>query len=182
MHASEFSADPTRLAVAGDSSGGNFAVALCLMARDLNGPKIDLQVLINPNPDLSCNGTLERQDDALDTIRWQAIQYLADPADANHPYVSPLLASDLSHLPAAVVLLGETDELREAGQRYADRLHSANVPVLVYCQPGVGHLAGHGARASLQARESLDVAVMALQEAFSAKKVMDNMDLEDDID
>jgi acetyl esterase len=165
-HGSEFSADVSRLAIVGDSAGGCMTAALCLMARDRQGPKIDLQVLINPVTDLTCQGTLERQNDALDVIRWQALQYVSDPKDANHCYVSPFIAGDLSHLPAAVVLLAEKDPLREDGQRYADRLLSAGVPTFVYCQKELGHLAGHGARASTQARESLDVAIDALKKSF----------------
>lgn len=161
-HAVEFSADASRLAIVGDSAGGNMAAALCLMARDRQGPKAHLQVLINPAPDLTCDGTLKRQRNGLDTLRWQAVQYLSDPNDANNPYVSPLLAKDLSGLPSAVVVLAEKDNLRKAGQKYGDRLLAAGVPTLIFCQPGVGHLAGHAARASLLARASLDVAVAAL--------------------
>ena len=84
-----------------------------------------------------------------------------------HPYVSPLTAKNLSHLPPAVVILAEKDDLRAAGQKYGDRLISASVPTQVYCQMGTNHLAGDGARASLSARESLDVAVTALQNSFS---------------
>ena len=143
------------------------AAALCLMARDRLGPNIKLQVLINPAPDLTCNGTLLRQDDSLDLLRWQAVQYVSDPNDTNNPYVSPLVASDLRGLPAAVVILAEQDDLRDAGQKYADRLQVAGVPTNVYCQLGINHLAGHGAKASPYARESLDIAVTALQKAFS---------------
>lgn len=156
-----------KIAVVGDSAGGNMAAALCLMARDRSGPKIDLQVLINPAPDLTCNGTIQRQNDALDTLRWQAFQYLSDPNDANNPYVSPLVAEDLSNLPQALVILAELDDLREAGQKYADRLHASGVPTQVYCQQGSNHLAGYGAKASPQARESLEVAVAALKQKFT---------------
>ena len=68
-HGNEFSANPSKLAIVGDSAGGNMAAALCLMVRDLQGPKINLQVLINPAPDLRCNGTITRQDDSLDILR-----------------------------------------------------------------------------------------------------------------
>ncbi len=163
----EFSAKATKIAVVGDSAGGNMAAALCLMARDRSGPKIDLQVLINPAPDLTCNGTIERKDDALDILRWQAFQYVSNPADINNPYVSPSAATELGGLPAAVVLLAEKDDLHDAGQKYADRLHAAGVPTFVYCQQGIGHLAGDGAKASLRAQESLDVAITALQKIFS---------------
>jgi len=141
-----------------------------IMSIEAPTPSVgDLQVLINPAPDLTCNGTLERKDDGLDILRWQAIQYLTNPNEASNPYVSPLKATDLTRLPAALVLLAEKDDLREAGQQYADRLVLANVPTQVYCQMGTNHLAGHGARASLQARESLDVAVKAIKEAFKEK-------------
>lgn len=163
----EFSPDFSRLAVVGDSAGGNIAAALCLMVRDQSGPKIDLQVLINPAPDLTCNGTMIRQNDALDMLRWQVLQYLSYSKEMNHPYVSPLVAEDLSNLPTAVVILAEKDDLREAGQKYADKLCASGVPTYVYCQQGVNHLAGDGARASFIARESLDVAVAALQRTFS---------------
>ncbi len=165
-HAREYSMDLSRLAVVGDSSGGNMSAALCLMARDRKGPKIHLQVLINPATDLTCNGTLQRQNDALDILRWQAVQYLSDLSDADNAYVSPLSAPDLGHLPPAVVILAEKDDLRESGQKYAERLISAGIPTLIYTQKDTNHLAGHGARASQQAKESLDVAVKALREAF----------------
>ena len=166
---SEFALDTARIAVVGDSAGGNMAAALCLMARDRSGPKINLQVLINPAPDLTCQGTIERQDDSQDMLRWQAVQYVSDPNDIHNPYVSPSIASDLNDLPTAVVILAEQDDLREAGQKYADRLKIAGVPTYTYCQLGINHLAGHGARASLLARESLDVAVDAIKKVFIDK-------------
>jgi acetyl esterase len=167
QHAEEMRAHPSKLAVIGDSAGGNMTAALCLMARDRKGPKISAQVMINPAPDLTCNGTLERKGDSLDSLRWQAINYLSDPRDAYHPYASPLVAAtDLCNLPAATLILAEQDELRDSGQHYADRLKEAGIPTYVYCQNDIGHLAGHGARASEYAKKSLDVAVIALRHAF----------------
>lgn len=145
---------PSKIIVVGDSAGGNLAAALCLLARDRSGPRIDLQVLINPATDLT---------DPNEEVRWQAAQYLPHPSDAKKGYASPLLAPNLKGLPPALVILAEHDDLREMGQKYADRLVAADVPTQVYCQKGIGHLAGHGARASLQARESLDVAVTAIK-------------------
>lgn len=170
QHESAFSGDASKLAVVGESAGGNMAAALCIMTRDRDGPKFALQVLINPAPDLTCGGTIERKGDALDTLRWQAVQYLSNLEEVNHPYVSPLIAKDLSNLPAALVILAEKDDLRGAGQNYADRLRSAGTPTQIYCQHEIGHLAGDGARASLRARESLDVAIIALLKAFSKKE------------
>ncbi len=152
-----------RVAVAGDSAGGTMAAALCLLARDRSGPPIDLQVLINPAPDLRCGGTLEPQGDVLDELRWPATMYVNSPKDTYNPYVSPMAAEDFSGLPPALVLLAEFDSLRKDGQLYADKLAAAGVPTEVYCQMGVGHLAGDGARASSVATESLDVAVDAIR-------------------
>ncbi len=153
----------------GDSAGGNMAAALCLLVRDRKGPTIDLQVLINPAPDLTGNGTIQRQNDGLDLIRWYATQYVADPNDVNSPYVSPIMAKDLTNLPSAVIILAEKDDLRRDGQRYADRLISAGIPTNVYIQWGIEHLAGNGARASSVARESLGVGVAALRGVFLKK-------------
>lgn len=165
-HENEFPVNPSKLAIVGDSAGGNMAAALCLMVRDLQGPKIDLQVLINPAPDLRCNGTIEPQDDSLDILRWQASHYVSTSEEVNNPYVSPLNASDLSNLPTTLVLLAENDELRSDGECFVRRLKESGVPTFVYLQKGIGHLAGHGARASLQAKESLEVTVIALKCAF----------------
>lgn len=172
-HAQAFRGDPTRLAVVGDSAGGNMAAALCLLARDRKGPTIDLQVLINPAIDLTGGGTIQRQgDDEPDLVRWYATQYVADPKDANSQYVSPIVAKDLTNLPSAVVILAERDYLRKAGQEYADRLISAGISTNVYIQWGVGHLAGNGARVSSLARESIDIAVAALRGAFYKKAII----------
>jgi acetyl esterase len=165
-HANEFFADASKIAVVGDSAGGNLAAALCLIARDRNGPKLTLQVLINPAPDITCDGTMERKDDAFDSLRWAALQYLQHSGEANNPYVSPAYAKDLRFLPEAVILLAEKDHLYHSGLAYANRLIAAGVPTLIFCQLDIGHLAGHGARASLQARPSLNVAVRALRNAF----------------
>lgn len=124
----------SKIAVVGDSAGGNMAAALSLMARDRNGPKITLQVLINPVLDLTCNGTLERQGDALDTLRWEVAHYLSNPDQKNHSYVSPILEQNLSSLPPATVILAENDLLKAQGQHYAERLASASIPTFIYCQ------------------------------------------------
>lgn len=164
--ANALSPDTSRLALVGDSAGGNMVAALCLMVRDQLEPKIDLQVLINPAPDLRCNGTIVRQNDSLDTLRWQAKQYISNSEEIYNAYVSPINADDLSNLPAALILLAEEDELRSDGEQFAKRLKESGVPTVVYLQKEIGHLAGHGARASLQAKPSLDIAVKALKNAF----------------
>lgn len=140
--------------------------ALCLLARDRQGPAICQQVLINPSPDLTWGGTLLRQNDAYDSLRWFTTQYVQNPGDVQNPYVSPSVAKDLAHLPPALILLAENDVQRPTGQIFADRLQESGVKVNVYTQWNMGHLAGDGARVSLRAQESIDVAVCALQAAF----------------
>lgn len=163
-HREECSADPSRLAIVGDSAGGNLTAALCLMLRDQQGPSVALQVLINPAPDLRCNGTLQRQNDCLDTLRWQASHYVSRPEEADHPYVSPLNAQDLSRLPPTWIFTCEQDALRPDGEQFAEKLKRSGVPTFLHCQKGIGHLAGLMARASSQAQETLDHAVIALRE------------------
>jgi acetyl esterase len=165
-NADKIQGNSKEIAVVGDSAGGNMAAALCLLARDRTGPKIALQVLVNPAPDLTGGGTLLRQGDALDTMRWFAAQYVSDPKDTLNPYVSPLMSKDLHNLPPALVILAEKDEILADGKKYADQLIAAGVPTNIYIQWGIGHLAGNGARAANAARESLDVAVAALRGVF----------------
>lgn len=170
-HAKEFHANPSHLAVVGDSAGGEMAAALCLLDRDRKGPAIDLQVLINPVVNNTWGGTLQPQGDKDDSERFIATQYVADPKDVYNPLVSPVLAKDLSRLPPALIILAEKDDFRKDAQKYADRLMAAGVPTNVYTQWGVGHLAGNGGRASKLARESLDVAVAALRGEFVRREM-----------
>lgn len=154
------------LAVLGDSAGANMTTALCLIAQDRASPKIDFQVLINPVLDLSCEGTLEPQEDALDIRRWQAMMYLNNPEDVYNPYVSPILAKNMTKLPPALIMLAEFDDLRKEGQEYANKLQQAGIPTNVYCQWNMNHLAGNGARASNLALESLEITASALRRVF----------------
>lgn len=169
-HAQKFNTNSSRLAVVGDSAGGGMAAALCLLARDRKGPEIALQVLINPVVDNTWGGTLQLQGDEFDSERWIAAQYVKNPQDTSNPYVSPIFAKDLSHLPPALIILAEKDMFRKDAQKYADRLIASGVRTNVFTQFGIGHLAGNGARASKLARQSLDAAVAALRKTFGNQK------------
>lgn len=165
-NAQEYHANPERLAVVGDSAGGGMAAVLCLMDRDRKGPKIDMQVLINPVVNNSWGGTLKPQGDEFDDERWITTQYVKNPEETMNPYVSPIYEKDLSNLPTALVILAEKDMFRKDAQKYAERLRDAGVFTNMYTQADVGHLGGNGGRASPLAQESLDVAVAALRGEF----------------
>ncbi|MFC0006485.1 alpha/beta hydrolase [Micromonospora siamensis] len=142
-HAEEFGADPRRLAVGGDSAGGNLAAAVTLLARDA-GPQLAAQLLVYPNTDQRPRPapTGGPEDPLLfnrHSVDWYRGHYLADPADAADPLASPLLAEDLAGLPPALVITAEHDPLREEGERYADRLREAGVLTDLTRYPGMIH-------------------------------------------
>jgi acetyl esterase len=126
-------ADPKRLAVGGDSAGGNLAAAVCLMARDRGGPKISFQLLICPitNHAFDTESYRKYADGYLLTLKdmeWFWTHYLRDSTDAKNPYASPLLG-DLRSLPPALVMTAEYDPLRDEGEAYAKRLQQAGISV-----------------------------------------------------
>ncbi|WP_031068550.1 alpha/beta hydrolase [Streptomyces sp. NRRL WC-3742] len=142
--ASEFGIDPTRLAVGGDSAGGNLTAALTLLLRAEGGPSLRHQLLVYPNTDHGADtpSLREHDDPALfnrRSVAWYWGHYLADPADGARPYASPLRADTLAGLPPATVLTAEYDPLRDEGEQYAEALRAAGVPVDLRRYEGVPH-------------------------------------------
>lgn len=118
------------LIVMGDSAGGNLAAALCLMARDAHSPKIRGQILLYPVTD----GTLTQPSivqyaDGPFLTKAQLERFVQDyartPNDIHHPYFSPLLATNLTQLPPALIITAQHDPLHDEGQAYAQRLREA---------------------------------------------------------
>jgi acetyl esterase/lipase len=145
-HAGEFGADGTRIAIAGNSVGGNMAAALALMAKDRKGPKITYQVLFIPATDASVDtesyhefGTGRFPARAFMKYGWDL--YAPDQKTRNNPYVSPLRASndELKGLPPALVITAENDPLRDEGEAYGRRLMDAGVPVTITRYDGMIH-------------------------------------------
>ncbi|MEU2983284.1 alpha/beta hydrolase [Micromonospora aurantiaca] len=142
-HAAEFRVDADRLAVGGDSAGGNLAAAVTLLARADGGPRLAAQLLVYPNTDQRPGHRPADDEDPMlfnrHSVGWYRGHYLTDPGDAAHPLASPLLAEDLSGLPPAFVITAGHDPLRDEGLRYASRLRESGVPTETDDHPGMVH-------------------------------------------
>lgn len=130
--------DGTRLAIGGDSAGGNLAAAVAIALRDAGDPPPALQLLIYPATDMRAvapSHTVNAQGYLLtaDSIAWFRSHYIADAADWSDWRASPLLAPDLSRLPPALVLTAGFDPLRDEGRQYADALSAAGTPAQYVC-------------------------------------------------
>lgn len=126
--------DGSRLAVAGDSAGGNLATATALLARDRQGPALRYQALLYPALEPTCSSVSQRAFAegyllSQAVMQWYWNCYLRSPEDAAQPYAAPLIA-DVSGLPPATIVTAEFDPLRDEGEAYADRLRAAHVPVV----------------------------------------------------
>jgi len=144
-HGEEFACYPRRIAVAGDSAGGNLAAVACLMARDRGGPPIVCQLLIYPLTDYDDDrpSLHEYAEDHLLTrpaIEYFWGHYVASPEEGRHPYASPLTATSLKGLPPAMILTAECDPLRDQGEAYAWRLSESGVPVRLKRYEGAIHV------------------------------------------
>jgi len=143
-HAGELAVDASRLAVGGDSAGGNLAAVVALLARDKGAPAIAVQVLIYPVTDL-VGETRSYRDFAegylltREGMRWFIAHYLTAEAEAADWRASPLRAQSLAGLPPALIVTAGFDPLRDEGEAYAERLREAGVRVDSVCYGGMIH-------------------------------------------
>jgi len=140
----KYGGDTKRIAVMGDSAGGNLAAVVALMARDRSGPKVSAQVLTYPvtdatgkYPSLSENAEGYLLHTAAMKFFWD--HYVPDASQRTNPYASPLLASNHKGLPPAFVITVEYDPLRDEGEAYAAKLKAAGVPVTAQRYNGLVH-------------------------------------------
>ena len=159
-HLSELGGDQ-RLALAGDSAGGNLAAVVAQQLRGAGGPRLAAQLLIYPATDASADYPSRTENGEgyfLDraTIEWFMNQYAPDPASRVDPRISPLLTHDLSGLPPAVVVTAQFDPLRDEGEAYAERLTAAGVPTQVRRFDGLIHGFFDMAPVSAAARRAVD--------------------------
>jgi acetyl esterase len=157
-HSGEIGGDAVRLAVGGDSSGGNLAAVVALRARDYGLP-LELQVLVYPV--LDCVG-------APDVAYWVG-QYLGADADAMNPEASPLRAADLRGVASALVLSCGLDPLMEQGEAYVRRLGEAGVRAQHIIYPDLIHGAYRMPGVLPAARRMLEDTASALVNAFGRR-------------
>jgi acetyl esterase len=147
-HAAELGGDPNRIAVAGDSAGGNISAVMTQLARDNGGPPLVFQLLWYPSltADLSLPSYTENADAPMldhDVIEAFVSWYVPD-ADISDPTalpstLAPANATDLSGLPPAFIGTAEHDPVRDDGARYAELLRDAGVPVELSNEPTMAH-------------------------------------------
>lgn len=143
-HASEFGIDPGRIAVAGDSAGGNLAAVVALMARDRGGPSLRFQLLIYPVTDFDDDSPSMREFAeghflTSGFIDWCYGSYIPSRGQRRNAYASPMNAHDLRGLPPAMIITGECDPLRDQGEKYAEKLRQAGVAVELKRYEGMIH-------------------------------------------
>ena len=143
-NATALGADPARVAVGGDSAGGNLSAAAALVVRDSGRPQLSLQVLVYPAVDLAEEwpSVAENAEGYLLTregMRWFIAQYVDGATDRTDPRVSPIRAARHDCLAPAMIITAEFDPLRDEGNAYAGKLRAASVPVEHVCWPGMVH-------------------------------------------
>ncbi|BCG81828.1 alpha/beta hydrolase [Mesorhizobium sp. 113-3-3] len=167
-NAGELGIDPARIAVAGDSAGGNLAAVLALLARDGLTPPLAAQILIYPNTDARQTAdSYRRFGDGFGltaaTMAWFRDHYVRTPDDITDWRVSPLLASSLADAAPAFVVTAGHDILADEGTAYAERLRTDGVPLVLRPWPGQIHGFVSMGRNILAARQAVSEAAAWLQ-------------------
>jgi len=171
-HAGEFGIDPNRIAVGGDSAGGNLATVVALMARDRRGPSLRFQLMVYPVVDFEDESPSMQEygkNHFLDrsTMAWFGEQYFSNAEERRQPYASPLNA-DLRGLPPAMILTCECDPLRDQGESYARKLVNAGVSVELKQYEGMIHVFFNLGGIVDTARTAIADAGSALRQALRA--------------
>ncbi|MEP6503510.1 MAG: alpha/beta hydrolase [Betaproteobacteria bacterium] len=173
-HAGELGVDPDRIAISGDSAGGNLAAAVTLMARERGGPALAFQLLVYPVTHHAFD-TPSYRDYAeghlltREGMRWNWNHYLADAAAALDPLAAPLLAPDLRGLPPALMITAECDPLCDEAEAYARRLQEAGVVVECKRYDGTIHAFFTLGQVFDDGREAVAYAGAALRRALAAR-------------
>jgi acetyl esterase len=167
-HGTELGGDPNRIAVCGDSAGGNLSTVVAILARDAGGPSICFQALIYPTTDARADyPSVQENGDSLflsaDTMQWFYEHYRSDKLDWR---ASPILAEDLSNLPPALIITAEYDTLRDEGEAYGEALREAGNTVTVRRYEGMTHVFVQLAGLLPEGREAITEVATALKLAY----------------
>lgn len=171
VHGAAISVDRSRVAVGGDSAGGNLAAAVALRARGNTFPALRMQLLVYPVTDHSYDtkSYVDNGDGYLlttDMMRWFWDHYLTSDEDGKNPLASPLRAATHERLPPALVITAEFDPLRDEGEAYAEALQKAGVPVTMARYDGMIHAFWQMLAVFPEASKAADQAAAALRAAF----------------
>ncbi|MFD0050389.1 alpha/beta hydrolase [Actinomycetes bacterium NPDC127524] len=168
----EYEIDPARIAVGGDSAGGNLAAVACIMSKERRGPSIIHQLLIYPStgyeeepPSMQENG--EGYLLTGEIMQWFRSHYFNRDEEINDPYASPFLYQDLSGLPPASIFTAEYDPLRDVGKAYAEKLRASGVPVFYKNYSGLIHGYANFAPVVPEAKMALEEAALELHHAVT---------------
>jgi acetyl esterase len=170
-NSSEIAADPSRIAVGGESAGGNLAAAVALMTRDRGGPTVLLQVLLYPMTSYdfdsaSYHENAEGYSLTRTTMMWYWDQYLGSKADVTNPYAIPASSTNLKGVAPAIVLTAEFDPLRDEGEAYAKQLSAAGVNTTCTRYDGVIHGFFGMSAVVDKSKEAVNQVAAALKDAF----------------
>jgi acetyl esterase len=171
-NATRLGLDPARIAVGGDSAGGNLAAVMSLLARDRRGPRLLLQILVYPVTNYDF-GTASYRENATgfvlttEDMRWFWRHYLSREEQGREMMASPIQAKSLADLPPALVITAGCDPLRDEGEAYAARLRDAGVAVTLTRYPGMFHGFLRMTRILDQSRVLLDEIAGALKKALA---------------
>jgi len=175
-HGAEHNLDGTRIAVAGDSVGGNMSAALTLLAKERSDVAFTAQVLFYPVTDANFDTPSYHQFATgyflrRDGMQWFWDQYTTDASERAQITASPLRATteQLTGLPPALVITGEADVLRDEGEAYANKLRAAGVPVTAVRYQGIIHdfVMLNALRETHAAQSAIDLATATLRKALS---------------
>lgn len=170
-NAAALNGDAQRIAVGGDSAGGNLAAAVALMARDRQGPALAFQLLVYPVTQRNfTTGSYQRCAEGYmltkASMEWYWEQYLKTDIDATNPYAAPIVATNLSGLPAALVITAEFDPLCDEGEAYGQRLQAAGVATTCTRYDGMIHGFFGMAGVLDKGKQAIAEASEALRKAF----------------
>ena len=171
QNAPRFNVDPQRVAIGGDSAGGNLAAVVTQLLRDRGGARLVHQLLVYPVVDAARDTASYRENTAYGLtprmMEWYFDHYCPEGVDRLQPMVSPLRARNLSGLPPATIITAEYDPLRDEGNAYAEALAAADVPTELRCYDGQVHTFFVNTHLMPAGLEAVEWAASRLREAFT---------------